>query len=97
MSKGKTYRINALIFFFFIFIVSRFTKTQMRDATECINLIGYVLFAVIKAIISNPYGLEMIMNYIYKLINKIYNRKSTVTWRCNKKHLIFSNSELKIT
>ena len=47
------------------------TKTKMRDATECINLIGYALFAVIKAIISNPNGLEMIMNYIYKLINKI--------------------------
>ena len=47
------------------------TKTQMRDATECINLIGYALFVVIKAIISNPNGLEMIMNYIYKLINKI--------------------------
>ena len=24
------------------------TKTHMRDATECINSIGYVLFAVIK-------------------------------------------------
>ena len=38
----------------------------MRDATECINAIGYALFAVIKAILSNPNGLEMIMNYIFE-------------------------------
>ena len=38
----------------------------MRDAIECINFIGYALFAVIKAIFSNPNGLEMNMNYIYK-------------------------------
>ena len=50
----------------------------MRDATECINSIGYALFAVIKVskgqesiqsskvILSNPYGLEMLMNYIIK-------------------------------
>ena len=53
------------------------TKTHMRDATECINSIGYALFAVIKvskgekiksskAIFSNPNGLEMLMNYIFK-------------------------------
>ena len=36
--------------------------TYMRDTTECINAIGYALFAVIKAI----YSLERIMNYIYK-------------------------------
>ena len=41
-------------------------KTHMRDATECINSIGYALFAVIKAIFSDPNGFEMIMNYIYK-------------------------------
>ena len=29
------------------------TKTHMRDVTECINSIGYALFAVIKAIFSN--------------------------------------------
>ena len=38
----------------------------MREATECINSIGYALFAVIKAIFRNPNGLEMIMNYIFK-------------------------------
>ena len=53
----------------------------MRDATECINSIGYALFAVIKVskgakdqesiqsskvILSNPNGLEMLMNYIFK-------------------------------
>ena len=43
----------------------------MRDATECIYSIGYALFAVIKAIIGNPNGLEMIMNYIFILINKL--------------------------
>ena len=37
----------------------------MRDATEYMNSIGYALFAVIKAIFSNPNALEMIMNYIY--------------------------------
>ena len=50
----------------------------MRDATECINSIGYALFAAIKVskgqesiqsskvILSNPNGLEMLMNYIIK-------------------------------
>ena len=37
----------------------------MRDATECINSIVYALFAVIKAIFSNPYGFEMILYYIF--------------------------------
>ena len=36
-------------------------KTLMRDATEFISSIGYALFAVIKAILSNPNGFEMIM------------------------------------
>ena len=40
------------------------TKTHMRDATECINSVGYALFVVIKAIFSNPNGSEMIINYI---------------------------------
>ena len=53
------------------------TKAHMRDATDSI---GYALFAVIKgvrrkdqesiqsskAIFSNPNGLEMLMNYIFK-------------------------------
>ena len=43
--------------------------TYMRDTFECINSIGYALFAVIKAIFINRNGLEMIMNYIYKQIN----------------------------
>ena len=47
----------------------------MRDATECNNLIGYALFAVIKAIFSNPNGLEMIMNNIYKKLIKSKNKK----------------------
>ena len=41
-------------------------KTHMRNATECINPIGYASFAAIKAIFGNQMGLEMIMNYIYK-------------------------------
>ena len=54
----------------------------MRDATECINSVGYALFAVIKAIFCTPNGLEMIMNYIYKEINK--NIKSKKKTRKNK-------------
>ena len=42
------------------------TKTHMRDATECTNSIGYALFAVIKAIFSNPNALEMTNYYIFK-------------------------------
>ena len=38
----------------------------MRYATECINSIGFALFAVIKGIFSKQNGLEMIMNYIFK-------------------------------
>ena len=38
------------------------TKTHMRDATECINSIGYGLFAVIKAIFSKRNDSEFIMN-----------------------------------
>ena len=38
------------------------TKTYPRDATECINLIGCVLFAIIKAIFSNGNDLDLIMN-----------------------------------
>ena len=38
----------------------------MQDATECINSIWYALLAVIKAILSNPNGLEMVMNYSFK-------------------------------
>ena len=34
----------------------------MRDAKECINSIGYVLFVVIKAIFSNQTDLELISN-----------------------------------
>ena len=41
----------------------------MRDTTECINSIGYALFAVIKAIFINRNSLEMIMNFIK--INKL--------------------------
>ena len=39
---------------------------HMQDSTECIDSKAYALFAVIKAIFSNPNGFEMIMNYIYK-------------------------------
>ena len=48
----------------------------MRDATECINAVEYVLYAVIKAIFSNPNGLEMIMKYIQTIvsINKYKNK-----------------------
>ena len=41
------------------------TKTYMLDATECINYIGYALFAVIKAVLIKPNGLEMTLNYIF--------------------------------
>ena len=51
-------------------------ETHMGDATECINPIGYALFAVIKAIFSNPNGLEMIMDYILKWINKLIKYKT---------------------
>ena len=40
------------------------TKTHIQDATECVNSIGYGLFAVIKAIFSNRNDLEFIMNYL---------------------------------
>ena len=55
----------------------------MRDATECINSLGYALFAVIKAIFNNPNGLKMIMKYIQtsvsinKHINKNINTNKT--------------------
>ena len=42
------------------------TKRHTRVATECINSIGYALFAVLKAIFSNPNGLEKIMNDKFK-------------------------------
>ena len=59
------------------------TKTHIRDARECINSIEYVLFAVVKAIFSNRYDLDLIMNYIQTIVTinkqiKIYffkNRK----------------------
>ena len=41
-------------------------NAYMRDATECTNSIGYALFAVIRAIPSDPNALEIIMYYIYK-------------------------------
>ena len=40
--------------------------TYMRYTTDCINSIGYALFAVIQEIFINRNGLEMIMNYIFK-------------------------------
>ena len=50
------------------------TKTHMRDATECINSIGYGLFSVIKVIFSNRNDLEFIVKYFQKnCINIIYN------------------------
>ena len=63
------------------------TKTHMRDATEYTNSVWYALFAVIKAIFSNPNGLEMIMNYIqtivsinkYKIEIKTKKKQGTVT------------------
>ena len=59
----------------------------MRDATECTNPIGYALSVVIKAIFSNPNGLEMIMNLS---INR--------SFRCKIKCIFYpKNSELKIT
>ena len=60
------------------------TKTHMRDATECINSIGYGLFAVIKVIFSNRNDLEFIVNYfqaIVPLINKNIDKKQ----KTNKK------------
>ena len=44
------------------------SKTHMRDARECINSIGYVLFAVIKAIFSNRYDFDLIMNYVQTIV-----------------------------
>ena len=46
-------------------------NTPMRDATECVNSesIGYGLFAVIKAIFSNPNDLELIVNYIQTIVS----------------------------
>ena len=38
----------------------------MQDAIECIHSIVYAMFAVIKAIFSNPNGLKLIMSYIFK-------------------------------
>ena len=35
------------------------TNTHMRDATECINSIGYALFAAIKSIFSDQTDLEI--------------------------------------
>ena len=35
-------------------------NAYMRDATECTNSIGYAMFAVIRAIFSDPNALEMI-------------------------------------
>ena len=45
----------------------------MRDAKECINSVGYTLFAIIIAIFSNPNGLEIIINK--KSIKTNINRK----------------------
>ena len=50
--------------------ISKHENAYMRDATECINSIGYALFAVIKAISRNPNGLEMIMNYIRPILSR---------------------------
>ena len=41
----------------------------MRDATECINSVGYAFFVVIKAILSNPNGLKMTMNHIQTIVS----------------------------
>ena len=41
----------------------------MRDATECINSVGYAFFVVIKAIFSNPNGLKMTMNHIQTIVS----------------------------
>ena len=41
----------------------------MRVATEWTNALGYAVFAVIKAIFSNPNGLEMIMNYLQTIVS----------------------------
>ena len=45
----------------------------MRDTTECINSIGYALFAVIKAIFIKRNILEMIVMYpmSYKLVHAV--------------------------
>ena len=45
------------------------TKTHMRDVTECVYSIGYVLLAVIKAIVSNRNDLDLVMNYIQTLLS----------------------------
>ena len=63
----------------------------MGDATECIKSIGNALFAVFKAIFSNPNGLEMIMNYIFKKIDKNIKSKKVIKYMCYSK-----NSELKL-
>ena len=41
----------------------------MQDTTECINSIGYAVFAVIKAISINRNGLEMIMYFMFSFIS----------------------------
>ena len=48
----------------------------MRDAMDCINSIGYGLFAVINAIFSKQNDLELIKNYISTVvsINKNINK-----------------------
>ena len=45
------------------------TNTHMLDARECINSIAHGLFAVIKAIISNQNDLNLIMNYIQRIVS----------------------------
>ena len=45
------------------------SKTHMRDAMECLNSIGYELFAVIKAIYNNQNDLEFIMNYFQTIVS----------------------------
>ena len=40
------------------------TKIHIRDATECINSIGYGLLAVIKVIFSRQNDLKLIINHI---------------------------------
>ena len=44
------------------------SKTHLRDARECINSIGYVLFAVIKAIFSNQNDFDLIMKYVQTIV-----------------------------
>ena len=50
----------------FMQCIHQMRQIHMGDATECIKSIGNALFAVFKAIFSNPNGLEMIMNNIFK-------------------------------